>query len=520
MAEQYQEQAHKDLQAALNKSPDDTGIQTGGLPGYDVNGYPTTVDYSKVDHGINRGPDVDRSKGLALVSADADRQYNADQAYLDKAWKDGTISTDEYEARANYLAKSYENGTYMEDRTGGVRDVGYEYSDPRDEGKNPSELDTPLPTAVAGAHTDIPSDNSTGLGTNASSEKVVDVNQYVSSYADNPSGSGRLLNFVHTDGSDDDDKLGYIKLLDTGNLMSKVAAGENKQNMEAIYSGLKSRYNRFIITSIQESRSERSAIMPTVGDSFAATFSGREPMVLAVQGLLICDHDKTRLTWYHAFMNAYEHYLRASRLAKFRVRMKLVLPDFTDYTGYMLTIGTSITSDNDMVIPMNFSMLVCNEAFNKAYGINGSTEGENQTVTITPTAQTITAPNTDTSAAASKDSANVVSSQDNNTAAGALISKNDATVAAGTPAKDPGDIGASRSPSTTTTTSIAQRVNQEAGSTGVSSAAQALKDRLTTKVLGQRDSAIARNGKVIISNPDGTQTIRVLGERVKGGVQL
>jgi hypothetical protein len=485
-----QEELHSQLQSAT-ASASQLAAAEANSSSYSTIGEASATVNNVVDRISGRGPDVDRTKGLALVSQDAETQYSADRTYLEQAYNDGIISTTEYRARIEYLNNAMSNGTYMQDRGGGVRDVGFEYNSGEEDivAENPSPLDEPLNPQTLGI--------STGIGSNAGDEKVINTDAYISSY----SGTARLINFTRTDGSDDDNKLGYIKLLDTGNFMSGVASGENKQNLDAIYSALKARYNRFIITAIQESRSERSMIQATVGDSFAATFSGREPMVLAVQGLLICDHDKSKLTWYHAFMNAYEHYLRASRLAKYRVRMKLVLPDFTDYTGYMLNIGTSITSDNDMVIPMNFSMLVCNEAFNKAYGIEGSGTSTDSVVTITPDSTVSGAKGTTGTAdvVGTSDLANVVPLDSKTSAASAAVTKTANVSAAGTAALDPAAVGAAKTKATVTASK--------------SSNTQAALDKLGN--MAQR-ALTAQVNKMLGTNT----TSSILGSRLKGGVRV
>ena len=117
-------------------------------------------------------------------------------------------------------------------------------------------------------------------------------------------------------------------------------------------------YDKFAITGITDSRSEKMQIMPTTGDTYIATFTGREPHILGVNGNLIFDYDRTKLSWYSAFMDAYEYYLRASRSSKWRCKVRLVLPSMQEFVGYIININSTIAAESDIVVPFAFSMLV------------------------------------------------------------------------------------------------------------------------------------------------------------------
>lgn len=452
-----------------------------------------TVDSSRV--GNLNSEDIDRTKALEQVSKDVDTQYQVDYEYLNSLYATNQITNPEYQTRIDALAAAKTKGTYMEDRKALIGSL--------------IKKEEPKPTD--GTNPDGSANNGTGIGSNGAASNTVNVDDYITTYQF----GGRLLFFNHNDGTNDDDKVGYIKLLDNGGLMSTIAAGENKQNMDAIYSAIKSRYNRFIIQSVQESRSERSSILPTVGDSFAATFSGREPMVISVQGLLICDNTTTKMTWYHAFMNAYEFYLRASKLAKYRVKMKLVLPDFTDYTGYILTVGTTMSSDSDMVIPMNFSMLVVHEAFNKAYGINGSNETSD--IVATPTASE---PAKEEAKDTAKDAP--TAKDDTQTAAGKNLSEDKATNV-GEKAKDPSVVGASKAP--LTADSAAALVNKEVAKVAKSSVVGSVSQAKSgwDNIISSAKSIQSQISKVnsTVSRAKGVaSSIQSLGKRITGGIKI
>ena len=198
----------------------------------------------------------------------------------------------------------------------------------------------------------------------------------IDNYIGNYSGKGgRLSQFVHNDGKDDDARIAYLKLSGgTDNIaaMASISSfyASDKSKLDAIYkllSASNKKYDRFIMTGLGENRSEKISTMKTVGDSFNVTFSGREPLVINVSGSLIFDYDRDRMSWYTAFCNAYEYYLRASVTSRYRVKVRLVLPDFTVYEGYIISLGSSQSSDSDMFVPFNFSMVITQEYMNQAY---------------------------------------------------------------------------------------------------------------------------------------------------------
>ena len=195
----------------------------------------------------------------------------------------------------------------------------------------------------------------------------------IDNYIGNYSGKGgRLSQFVHNDGKDDDARIAYLKLTGNVDAMGSISSfyASDKSKLDAIYkllSAKNKKYDRFIVTGLGENRSEKVSTMKTVGDSFNVTFSGREPLVINVSGSLIFDYDRDRMSWYTAFCNAYEYYLRASVTSRYRVKVRLVMPDFTVYEGYIISLGSSQSSDSDMFIPFNFSMIITQEYMNQAY---------------------------------------------------------------------------------------------------------------------------------------------------------
>lgn len=179
----------------------------------------------------------------------------------------------------------------------------------------------------------------------------------------------RLTEVVSSDATGDLQRLAYIKLEAPDGAYDDFPSDMNEDRavMTAILSEIKSKYQKFILTGIGITNQEKTQVMPTFGDAFAATFTGKEPLVLGVSGNLIFDYSGDgSQSWFHAFLNAYEYYLRGSRLAKWKAKMKIVIPDLVEYTGYMMNLTTQMTSDNDQIIPMQFSFLVSGQTIFKS----------------------------------------------------------------------------------------------------------------------------------------------------------
>ena len=180
-------------------------------------------------------------------------------------------------------------------------------------------------------------------------------------------GNGRLVDFTYIDGSDDDERRAYMKLEGDVDSMRNLIAGEDRTILQAVYEHLIDAYTSIIITSIQENLQERQSVMPTVGDSFAATFSGLEPQLLVINGYLPLDGSRDN-TWFHAFINAYKYFIRASKLAKYRCHLKIVFPDFASYVCYPVSFSSAIDSQSDTLVNFSMTAVVVSNPINKAYG--------------------------------------------------------------------------------------------------------------------------------------------------------
>ena len=183
---------------------------------------------------------------------------------------------------------------------------------------------------------------------------------------------GRLVNFSFADGSDDDERRAFLQLQGNTAAIKDLVSGESMSLLEAVYDHLVNGYTSVCITGIQENLQERQHILPTIGDTFAATFSGREPQVVVINGFLPFDADKDDRSWFVSFMNAYKTFIRASKLAKYRCSLRLVFPDFASYTLYPTSISSTLMSDNDTLIPFTMAAIVVDNPTTKAYGYKSS----------------------------------------------------------------------------------------------------------------------------------------------------
>lgn len=159
-------------------------------------------------------------------------------------------------------------------------------------------------------------------------------------------------------------QVAYMRIegLHSSEMRSDIINSDNEVGLEEILNLLNSQtgYAKFIINSKQDARQEKMAITKTHGDSFIATFTGREPHILGLSGYLVAAEDNagTTLSWYKAFLNAYEFFLRASRLAKWRCKIKLVFPGNEEFYGYMTNLSVTKESETEPIIPMSFSLLI------------------------------------------------------------------------------------------------------------------------------------------------------------------
>ena len=121
---------------------------------------------------------------------------------------------------------------------------------------------------------------------------------------------------------------------------------------------LTKQYTQFMLTAADFSNQERMQIMKTSGDTFAATFTGKEPKIATIQGHLVNDYSSGKTSWFMAFLHAYEYVLRGSKLAKYRCKLKISIPDHSDFIGYVIALNTQLSGASDIAPPFTMSILI------------------------------------------------------------------------------------------------------------------------------------------------------------------
>lgn len=182
---------------------------------------------------------------------------------------------------------------------------------------------------------------------------------------------GERLSSFTPSGDEIDKQVAYFTLVGTnGKAPNKPDDLDKEKTMRSyldeLYTSLSDRYDKFILLSINESKSEKAQVLSTHGDHFAAIFTGREPTTISISGQLIADYGDSA-SWYRTFMDAYTYFFRASRLAKYNNHIKLVLPDGMEtYVGYPLNISWSSSADSDILCNFNMGFLVVDRYWTKA----------------------------------------------------------------------------------------------------------------------------------------------------------
>ena len=206
-----------------------------------------------------------------------------------------------------------------------------------------------------------------GSGGNSSvlTDALADPSSNVSVVNKYDSGSGRLTDITSADYAKDDERLGYISLVAPSGAFTDIGkyADTNSSTLASLLKELQGKYTKFIFSAVQLQRDEQYTLVPTFGDAYSVVFTGKRPSVLGVSGHLVFDYDTSMLSWYTAFLTAYEYYLRGSRLAKWKAKVKLVFPNFVTYTGYIMSLNDSVQADTDNVIGVNFSFLISEQNF-------------------------------------------------------------------------------------------------------------------------------------------------------------
>lgn len=186
---------------------------------------------------------------------------------------------------------------------------------------------------------------------------------------------GRLVDFDHLTGSDDDTRRAFFKISGSteGNNSGLAALKESlgsDSTLIAIVDKLISSngFTNFIMLGMSENHAEKQSISQTINDYFVATFAGSEPQLLDINGLL--PFDASESSWFVEYMNVFKYIFRASILAKYKLQLHLILPDLAEYICYPTVITSSISSPNDTLCQFHMTCVVVKENMVKAWGIS------------------------------------------------------------------------------------------------------------------------------------------------------
>ena len=114
--------------------------------------------------------------------------------------------------------------------------------------------------------------------------------------------------------------------------------------------GIGNAFDHFLLEYIDVQYSEKTQIMTTFGDQEVVYYFGKNPVVVAIQGLVV---DTLQNNWFVEFITLYNTFLRGTQLAKNFEMLELVLPNMS-IVGSIISLGYQQSANRDMEIP--FSM--------------------------------------------------------------------------------------------------------------------------------------------------------------------
>jgi len=113
------------------------------------------------------------------------------------------------------------------------------------------------------------------------------------------------------------------------------------------------RNSNFLLTSVQESRMERSQIMETFGPSYIFFF-GERPTALTFSGVLLNSAD---FNWKNEFWSNYDKYLRGTQCVTYATQAYISYDDVIK-KGYILSASSTQSADPDQLVDFNFQLIV------------------------------------------------------------------------------------------------------------------------------------------------------------------
>ena len=145
--------------------------------------------------------------------------------------------------------------------------------------------------------------------------------------------------------------------------------GSGKKKASTKMGDLIPAYTKFILESVQESRTERSQIIETFGDFYVFMF-GERPPVFNFSGHLI---NSTYTNWANDFDFMYEKFLRGTKCVDSGATT-LITYGGRQVEGLILNMGTQTSAAMEGVVPVQFSVVVFNRrSFNYSEDMGYST---------------------------------------------------------------------------------------------------------------------------------------------------
>lgn len=108
-------------------------------------------------------------------------------------------------------------------------------------------------------------------------------------------------------------------------------------------------YNRFLLTAVDVSYSEKTQIVTTFGDNEVVYYFGKNPVIMTIQGVLI---DSLFADWFTNFVKNYQTFMRGTKLAQNFEMLELLLPNMR-VVGSIISLSHHQDSARDTDIPFS-----------------------------------------------------------------------------------------------------------------------------------------------------------------------
>lgn len=115
----------------------------------------------------------------------------------------------------------------------------------------------------------------------------------------------------------------------------------------------KNGYDKFLLTSVSCSMTEKVQISEVFGDNEIVYYFGRQPLIFNISGILIDSPDND---WFVTWMKMYGDFLRGTQTARNYELVKLVLPNMI-ITGTISGFSYNQDSARDVDIPFGFQFI-------------------------------------------------------------------------------------------------------------------------------------------------------------------